>query len=263
MNFSERIYVSSQKKELNESEKRFVTYVNSFSQVVVLSPHFDDAILSMGSFLLFLNGIGKKSRVINFFTQEGSVSTPYTQRLIHMGGCSNPHEYYEKRKQEDLRVYKKLKNISVSGADLVDAAWRVDSEGKAYYEDSSLGAICENDKTEDLAYGKLNELEISSDALVFAPLARGKHVDHQIVRNIAAKAFVNVVYYSDIPYSAHFGEEEEFIVEHDLVPLSWKGDQAGKKDLVLEYESQLTSLLRRGDMHLDQDRFYIQRKNFK
>ena len=107
---------------------------------------------------------------------------------------------------------------------------------------------------------KLKEIiEYTSKVAVFAPLAMGNHVDHQIVRNAAAEAFANAIFYQDFPYSAIHANEDAFVIQKKLSVIEWKGDYSAKKNAILKYKTQLKSftLFFKGPVKVSHEMYYV------
>jgi len=51
------------------------------------------------------------------------------------------------------------------------------------------------------------------DAIWYAPLAVGNHVDHQITHGVAAKVLSNVRWYEDLPYSARNNARDQRLAQ--------------------------------------------------
>lgn len=227
--------------------------------VVVLSPHLDDAILSMGSLLIDLSRLNKNIKIINFFTKGSELNTTLIQRLLKQAKKQNVSAYFSTRKEEDKTALKKIDTrIKILNLDFTDAAWRVNKNQESIYPKTILCEISKDDTTAELAEDHLKDYIIdSASTAIFAPLAQGKHVDHQIVRNIATKIFSKVYYYCDFPYSALYPPEDKFIKQHKLSALNWYGDYNQKKGLILIYKSQLGSFFKSGKtLKLPYETFY-------
>lgn len=214
--------------------------------VIVLSPHLDDAILSLGSLLTGLVKLDKNIQIINFFTKGSKLNTALTQRLLNQAKKENITEYFLTRKEEDNTAFKKIDTrIKILNLDFIDAAWRINKNKESTYPKTILCEISEDDTTMELVEDYLKDCAVDKqNTAIFAPIARGKHVDHQIIRNIASKIFPKVYYYCDFPYSALYPFEDEFINQHNLSAVNWYGDYSQKKDLILTYKSQLGSFFK-------------------
>lgn len=232
-------------------------------RVVVFSPHLDDAIVSMGSVLDLFEQLDANVTIISIFTHGSDVTHPLSERLIKQGGHTSSPEYFKKRRTEDKEVFSKMKNVEIVHLGFVDAVWRTNGQGEPFYTEHSVGEIHPKDtQMHEKVADAIRELHIPThEVLVFSPLAQGRHIDHQIVRNTVTDLFSNVMYYSDFPYSELYGHEHEFIEKHELAPHVWEqGSYEKKRDLILGYESQLVSLFKRGDVQLVHETFYLKKE---
>lgn len=239
-------------------EVEFLNSLSAFNNVIVFSPHFDDAILSMGGLLSHFVKSGKNIKVINVFTKSFLLDTPLTQRLLRQANMSNVVTYFLARIDEDKEAFKKLGIKNVENLGFIDGAWRIGENKFPLYPQFVKGGINPDDRIEDLIRIKISKMKIDpSNNIVFAPLARGKHVDHQIVRNIVCSIFENVIYYSDFPYSQKYGNEDDFINKYNLSYIDWQIDSREKMDLVSIYKTQLVSNLQGQIPKLPFERYYL------
>ena len=138
--------------------------------MVVLSPHFDDAIFSLGQHLIDWIKQGKKIKVINVFTKK-----------IDKGRESN---------DRDIMVFLGLETENWG---LVDGASRIG------WNKLLSGEILNQDK-KTLSYLEKKIMDIGADVIV-APRGVGGHIDHVLVREAAKKIKNNkVIYYVESPY---------------------------------------------------------------
>jgi LmbE family N-acetylglucosaminyl deacetylase len=247
--------------EVDESpaltQHRLSEYINSFSRYVVLSPHLDDAVLSMGSLLTDLVQSGKDVMVANIFTQGSWVDSSLTQRLLQQAQVTSAEEYFAVRQQEDVRALSLLGRLQINNLDYIDAPWRYDQNKTCLYQSVFDPLATEDETLVKRLGGKIAELSRQEDTLVFAPLGRGKHIDHLIVRKAATHHCQSVIYYSDFPYALRHDNEIHYIVTNKLQPVDWRsGDYLRKKDAILAYTSQYTSFLKTQPLPIVHERFY-------
>lgn len=241
------------------SELRFKEYISSFNKFLIFSPHLDDAVLSMGSLLTYLSGLNKNIKVINIFTVGSTYHSTFNERLLRQASSSTAIDYFNTRRKEDKKAIVTIGNIHIKNLGLIDAAWRADRNNNLFYTLSIIGDIKQEDrevirKLESI----LNNIEyISNDTLIFAPLARGRHIDHQIVRNSVLNVFKNVIHYCDFPYSNKYQNEDQFITDCALSRIEWRGDYNSKKRAILKYASQKVSLFQPCVMQLVYETFYL------
>lgn len=204
---------------------------------IIISPHCDDAALSLGGALI--NKILIPKAIINVFTK-----TNWTIR-----GEGNVNEITKLRVGEDTKMFKTLK-IVTKYLGLKDAGLRENYKGiNNKYLDKTLSP------TRDPIWNKLIKLidnvyeEYEEIDNWFFPLGLGGHIDHRILREIALKnkellKLKNIYFYEDVGYDDTESEEKvkELIKTIPLVlnpkKLKYKNIEA-KLDLIKHYSSQI------------------------
>lgn len=229
------------------------------SNVIIFSPHLDDAVLSMGSLMVYLVKRKIDIDVISVFTAGSKISSDLTKKLLNLSGFNNAEDYFKERIKEDVDAILSLGNIKIQNLGFVDGAWREGELGKPLYPHTTLLEIMSRD--EDLKkeiLKVLQKVKISSKTLIFAPLARGKHVDHQLVRDICLEIFPNIIFYEDFPYSDNYPNEEEFISKNDLTAIKGLDNYYKEKELaILKYKTQQMSLFNGRKIEFPLETFYL------
>lgn len=247
------------KDKLPKNKKSYVlSKAEKAKKIIILSPHLDDAVVSMGSFLSYMESFSVPIQVVSVFTKGANVTHSISEKLISQGKHKSVEEYFEERISEDKKVLSQLRNVESTHLNFIDCVWRADEDGNIFYTERYLGEIHKKDlKTTEMVIRELQKLEIE-DSLIFAPIAHGKHVDHQIVRNAATEVFPEVIYYSDFPYSVLYEQEYEFIKKHNLKSeVLHTNNYEKKRELIMGYKSQYGSLFKRGDVQLVLETFYF------
>lgn len=177
---------------------------------IYLSPHLDDAVLSCGGAIHRHARAGTEVLAITVFTAdlEGSDLSSFAQSLHkEWGGSSRP---FALRRAEDGAA---LALLGASGKTLdhMDAIYRPAPDGEWLYPD--VGAIFGEVHPADpmnvegargLVEQVIGLLHSPEEARIYAPLAVGYHVDHQITRTAAQallEAGYRVGFYEDYPYA--------------------------------------------------------------
>ncbi len=195
--------------------------LKSFSDItrlyrhIFLSPHFDDVVYSCGGTLGVQVSAGLSPLVITVFGGIPDASLPLSSlaRQMHrqMGASANDsaNTMMEKRRLEDAAALDSL-GVDYLWLDYLDAIYRGDPP---YYTTQAQligGDVHPNDLTIDkqLAQDLLRLQERLPDAVWYAPLGVGRHVDHQLVSSAADRlvqhgAKVNL--YEDFPYVTKVG----------------------------------------------------------
>jgi LmbE family N-acetylglucosaminyl deacetylase len=245
-------------QKTSDTEK-LLSFLEDRKDIVVVSPHLDDAVLSMGSLLAYLVEKQKNISVITVFTQGSSLTSGFTQELIRKGGCLTAKDYFIARKTEDIRALKSLGIEQSKQLDFIDAAWRMQGHNEGLYTDTVIG-IKRHEKDIVLLEKCRNVLQryISPNSFVFAPLGVGKHVDHVLVRDVCASTFPETIFYTDFPYSLKHTDDEAFQKAQNLKPVIWQEDfYEQKKQAIAYYETQLESLCQGRPLQLIHETFFV------
>lgn len=241
-------------KSTFEGAKQFLDAVTKKKDIIVFSSHFDDGVLSMGSFLAFLSSLNKHISVVNVFTKGSDLNSDFTDKLIRQGACNNAEEYFLSRREEDRKAFKTLGIDLITYMGFTDAAWR------GLYEKTVIG-VKRHPKDEHLLREITEAIRTIikyDDAVIFAPLGWGEHVDHVLVRDACSEVFKNAIFYADFPYLQKYKFEDMFIKKRKLYPVVWKGAYYDKKaQAILDYKSQNISLFMGKPMKLEYETLYI------
>jgi len=240
------------------------------TDMVFVSPHLDDAVLSSGGLMFFFKK-KKNIKVVNVFT-KGSEPPEifFNKRSLLRAGFDDSDSYFKQRKKEDKAV---LAGIGVKpiNLDFVDAAWR---KKKTFRQNRLTNFIPEinhlyptkfhylsgtvDKEDEILMPGITTALKkiIKKDAVVFCPLAIGGHVDHLIVRNICQENFSSVVYWSDYPYNLMKNPDKKFIIRNNLKKSVWTKSLENKEALINGYETQKRLLFKHHPIKIVPEEYY-------
>lgn len=154
--------------------------------VVILSPHFDDAVVSAWHVLTSSRDV----LVVNFFTAVPPEDRPLTM-ADRLAGVSSSAELVR------LRYYEDREALSLAGRHSVMLDFTEDQY-----------------RTDPLTVGQLHDgllAHLPADASVHAPAAIGAHPDHQLVRDLALRLADDgrsVDLYADLPYAVRYGWPE-------------------------------------------------------
>lgn len=173
--------------------------------VVYLSPHLDDAVLSCGGSIRRQTQAGRGVLVLTIFA--GSPSRPNISPLaaqlhVRWGGLANPMAAVRRREDDEA--------IGLLGAhcwhlEYLDAIYRHDGDSFLYERDEDLFGSLHRSDLELATRVADSILETCSGQQpgVVAPLGVGNHVDHQLLREAVLTLqgrFPEVVFYEDYPY---------------------------------------------------------------
>lgn len=223
-----------------------------------ISPHLDDAALSCGGLIARQVAEGEKVRVINLFAGIPHYAehefSPYAQKQ-HSKWQLKPQEAVLARRQEDQHVIEAL-GAERENWHYYDAIYRASEQEFLYTDHQKLfGPVhpAEYSLIEQLVQQLEQLRQDAPNAVFYAPLWVGGHVDHLIARNCAIQLRNRggqIVFYEDFPYVGRENWQDEpttvekakkelpFQVKIQLVPI----DATAKIKALMGYRSQLFSL---------------------
>jgi LmbE family N-acetylglucosaminyl deacetylase len=188
---------------------------------IVLSPHLDDGVLSLGGFLYDEVKAGKEVEVWTFCCATPLGKSP---------------EHYSKRRREDKEALKIIgaKPVHYGFMDALDR----NKDGRPMY--SNVFETVKPDDEESKWITVLLKTDLASDDKVFCPLAVGNHVDHVNVRNAVQNLRIPLTYYTDFPYIDYVPEKlDEAVVDLEKFPVSISPDGLSHWIAAMrKYESQ-------------------------
>lgn len=209
------------------------------SQVLVLSPHRDDAAFSCGLLLSALLRSGANIFITNIFTR--SAYAPYLP-------ATQEHRVDQvtlSREQEDAQFCEVLAQHSGASPDricLSDLGWKDAPIRRELADEQVLETSLDPGELRLLADAFA---AIRSTALVLVPAGIGGHVDHLLVHHAARQAFSGniILFYEDLPYACWqpIGTQHELPrdVSEWLGPLTL--DRTAKRDFAICYASQIAA----------------------
>jgi LmbE family N-acetylglucosaminyl deacetylase len=224
---------------------------------IYLQPHFDDAVLSCGGTIALQKGAGVQALVITVFggiPRDNVVSPFAAQTLQRMGLSPEAPTAVRQRREEDAAALASI-GADTLWLEYLDAIFR---GTPPYYpsEDTLFGSVTAGDLgiDEQLA-ALLNQIHTRApQAVLYAPLGVGHHVDHQLCCSAAdrlAQQKVNVKFYEDFPYVTQPGalaarqKELGISMEPELVEVS--GLIRAKEEAIAMYRSQVPQLFQTED----------------
>jgi len=247
------------------TETLLQTIIKEKKTCYFISPHFDDAVLSAGALMAYLSR-QTKVKVINIFTKAGP--KPYTlsaRAFLTQCGYQDAEQLFVDREKEDAQV---LSNVvdEVSNLGYSDALWRkkantwagqifpeVDHVYLTYRFHIIRGKISKNDYAMmEQIRKRLHALINDKNAVIFAPLGVGSHIDHVITRKVAEAQKHQLIYWSDFPYN-----EKQAVESKHLHSFSFGEDLAKKKMLIQGYKSQYQAMFK-DSLKLKPEIFYYQ-----
>ena len=219
---------------------------------VYLSPHLDDAVLSCGGAMHRQRRAGEDVLALTVFAGEpiqGEAISPFALEQHAIWG--SPPRPARLRRAEDAAALALL-DARAEHLDLLDAVYRSTGAGLWPYtgRETLFGPPHAQDPVSalDLARDLAARLPPEPSLTLYAPLAAGRHVDHQVV-HLAAEHLLamghHLGFYEDDPYAESPGALEKALEQSSL--RGWQRrvvaleavDVAAKVAALAYYRSQL------------------------
>lgn len=168
---------------------------------IVLSPHLDDAALSLGGLIAALQTTAPVE-IWSLFcnaTLHGPYS-PLAQWLHKSSGGSSGSLLAWHRRREDMRACRKL-GAAARHFPWKDAPYRKTRNGGFMYEATQAGLWHPEEQTLIAAMISLFRKTVAPSDILVSPLAIGGHVDHLLTRYVAEQLErTSLMYYPEVPY---------------------------------------------------------------
>lgn len=178
-------------------------------QHVYLSPHYDDASLSCGGAIHQQTQAGQSILVVTVCAAPpvlGESLSAFAQALHEQWG--NPGDVVAMRQTEDQN------SLAILGADYLrlnfsDCIYRGEAQHNEWYYnsvDDLFGPIHPGDQSmvAKIVEAVVELVPLEAGLTLYAPLAVGHHVDHQVVNAAAWQLYQHgwrVLFYEDYPYT--------------------------------------------------------------
>jgi LmbE family N-acetylglucosaminyl deacetylase len=238
--------------------------IKNYKSTYFISPHLDDAALSVGGLMQELVKVKVDVTVINIFTQaHNQGQTLSAQKTLRDAKQATAVDLFNARVQEDAIALKSI-GVKVINLKYTDALWRtyepdnvghkiisqVIPEFRHIYPIYRLNIETGNISAKDNLLmsnitADLNKIIAKKPKMaVFCPLGVGKHVDHCLVRR-AVEKFIQPLYWQDQPYAyrqKHVDYQGRLNMKFNLIPVNFKQ----KANLINYYQTQITSLFTDG-----------------
>ena len=173
---------------------------------IVLSPHLDDAPLSCGGAIYQWAAAGKPVLVLTLMTGDPPAGphSPFAEYQHSVWGVTARQAFAARRAEEAAALERLGANMNHLG--YLDCIYRGDGEVVFYTSNEAIfGAVHPADASlvetlvRDLA--TLGPL-LTPEAAIYAPLAIGNHIDHQLLRRAAERwRGRDLLFYEDYPYA--------------------------------------------------------------
>jgi LmbE family N-acetylglucosaminyl deacetylase len=175
---------------------------------VYLSPHMDDAVLSCGGAIAARVVRGERVVVVTMCTCQPGYVSRYAEAHHRDSALSNEEAVPVRRREDQAAMH--LLGAEYLWLGMQDAIYRLP---ESYNSDEALFGVLRDEEVmvNTLISALLKVFSGCREAILYAPLAVGSHVDHQLARFGARsleKAGLCVGYYEDIPYVLNDGALE-------------------------------------------------------
>ncbi len=174
---------------------------------VVLSPHLDDAVYSLGGWLAWRAQQGDRVEVWTVCAGEPPHGTlSLLAQVLHQMWGLQAEEVVATRRAEDHAACRLLR-LKPRHMTIPDAIYRHDETGAPLYTDfeALTGPLHPADEALVAELAGQFRREWPAEARVVVPLAIGGHVDHRLTRAAAEATGRVAAYYADFPYAAREG----------------------------------------------------------
>ncbi len=177
----------------------------SIKQIIILSPHFDDAALSCSDHILKWLAQGHDVTIITIFTKFRTPVIPeFLSLSMRQSGFTSLRKYEHARKNEDLEAMRLL-GVKFVHLSFTDGGFRHYKNQPLYPTSQDLfsGRLHPQDKKLAINTQTLVAEYIPESAIVVMPFGVGSHVDHVIARQVGENlsSLANRWYYLDQPYA--------------------------------------------------------------
>lgn len=209
---------------------------------IYLSPHLDDAALSLGGLLWEQSQAGEQ--VIVWTVCAGDPAPGPLSAF-----AESLHQRWETgetamaaRRAEDIQACEIL-GISYRHLPIPDCIYRTSAYTQEYLYTSENALFGELHPHEDILVQELSQTfreNIPSEARLVCPLGLGGHVDHRLTRAAAERLNVPLWYYADYPYLLDIGNWEPTNLEAIKHPISSAGLRAWQ-EAVAAHHSQIST----------------------
>jgi hypothetical protein len=188
-------------------------------QHYLLSPHFDDAVLSCGGTIAVLAERGEAVTVLTLFGGEPVPPySPFAQKLHARWGA--PRNVVRLRRAEDTAALARL-DARAQHEQVPDAIYRRDRQGNwLYANEEALSSGSYHPSEEWITFYLCERVAAtvgSLDCRLYAPLGIGGHVDHVIAFDtgrLLHAAGYEVLFYEDFPYVLRDKASYQQRIEH-------------------------------------------------
>lgn len=219
-------------------------------EIVYLSPHLDDAVLSCGARIAHEVAAGNEVRVVTVFTADEPLESPSPLAAELARWWHLPRgQVMRARRAEDDEALARL-GARRDHLGLPEAPYR-SAGGEAFYRDLAalFGEVHPADEAEMTPRLLARFREIPADARLVAPLGVGAHVDHRLVRRALEATGRALWFYEEFPYvewkwlALRRALARPSAWEYEILPVDARLFER-KVEAILAYGSQVPAMFR-------------------
>jgi len=242
--------------------------------LLCISPHLDDAALSIGG---LLGQITNKIVNITVFTMSSELKDSLSVKaFLKQCGYNQAKNLYIDRISEDKAAFSKL-NADSYHLGQIDALWRPLPKPNAFQKLLSKllpeflytypiyrvnvvsGKVSKNDKiTIENIESQIKNIAIQNkNPILLCPIGIGKNVDHILVRDLCLNFDLETIYWSDFPYNLSCYPDQDFIQKNNLQQFEINFDQNKKNNFLREYRTQFKALFKDDKVPIKNEIIYL------
>lgn len=220
----------------------------SVYDAIYFAPHLDDVALSCGGQIFEQGAAGRQLLIVTVMAgppPAGALS-PFAQFQHDKWGLTA--EGVVNSRQAEDRAACQILGAVYAHWPFSDCIYRRHSyTNEALYatEEAIFGPLHESER-DLMAQIAAKMVDLPRSGRVFAPLAIGNHVDHQLTRQAAEMAFgQQLSYYEDYPYNQRLYPAGNLPPQKNLTPQLWALSRPGiqaRLAAIAAFQSQLVSL---------------------
>jgi LmbE family N-acetylglucosaminyl deacetylase len=171
---------------------------------IVLSPHPDDAVLSLGPCMRAWTRMGDSVRVLTIF--DGAPRAKLTPAATE-DRARYSEDPVALRQKEDLRAVGSL-GATLESAGMEELVYRYRRDGTPRLQglDDLYGPLDGDDEIVVDEVVALLQARIPESSVVYVPMATGGHSDHRVIRVAAERLWPSFEFYDDMPYAVRVGQ---------------------------------------------------------
>jgi LmbE family N-acetylglucosaminyl deacetylase len=238
--------------------------IKNYKSCFFISPHFDDAALSVGSLMITLVKSGLSVTVINIFTQAyHGGQTLSAKKYLKLVKYNSPQKLIKDRRNEDYQALTSI-GVKVINLNYTDALWRIFIPKNnivkllsriipelhyvypVYRFQIETGKISNRDLPliQSIATDLRKVILKNPQTAIFCPIGLGGHVDHCIVRQ-ATEVATRPYFWLDQPYAYRMSHGNTDTLAHlkaNPIPVNL----TAKNQLLKYYQTQISALFSPG-----------------